>query len=306
MAFGNALVCQRCLHYRTKFGDPTPCETCHKLCAFIKDEMSREKVDGKILCWLCTYNFKLARNKEAAEKDSKKKSEQHKRHGVDFQHSRRHRRERNEAKDEENAPENYSSDSIYNDHLLKISSLQDEIHQLQSQLEGKKMELIKKDNIIAELKTDLLDMDRMFKDKIAKLEHTYSEKQDQLVDTIKQLQKEKTEMSRSMKKRKSNASIVKMVNPFDMMTPLQKPQLSSQSTSCLLDINKMAQKEVQEPSAKPREGDITPPNSDEESPVVHPNSGTPPPSKKPRFVLDSSDSEEEEPKQISAAEEQPV
>lgn len=39
MAFGSALVCQRCLHYRTKFGDPRQCEKCLHMCAFYKDEV---------------------------------------------------------------------------------------------------------------------------------------------------------------------------------------------------------------------------------------------------------------------------
>nr|XP_054752845.1 protein FAM76A-like [Lytechinus pictus] len=49
--------CQRCSNSEKKYGPPHTCEQCKQKCAFDrKDE--RKKVDGKLLCWLCTLSYK--------------------------------------------------------------------------------------------------------------------------------------------------------------------------------------------------------------------------------------------------------
>lgn len=62
--------CQRCTNSEKKYGAPMPCEHCRQKCAFDrKDPESKKKVDGKLLCWLCTMAYKRtlakARHKEA-------------------------------------------------------------------------------------------------------------------------------------------------------------------------------------------------------------------------------------------------
>ncbi|RWS04510.1 Protein FAM76A-like protein [Dinothrombium tinctorium] len=53
--------CQRCTNSEKKYGPPLPCEQCKQRCAFDrKDPESRKKVDGKLLCWLCTLSYKRA------------------------------------------------------------------------------------------------------------------------------------------------------------------------------------------------------------------------------------------------------
>lgn len=53
--------CQRCTNSEKKYGQPLPCEQCKQRCAFDrKDPESRKKVDGKLLCWLCTLSYKRA------------------------------------------------------------------------------------------------------------------------------------------------------------------------------------------------------------------------------------------------------
>lgn len=63
--------CQRCTNSEKKYGAPMSCEHCKQKCAFDrKDPESKKKVDGKLLCWLCTMAYKRtlakARQKEAA------------------------------------------------------------------------------------------------------------------------------------------------------------------------------------------------------------------------------------------------
>ncbi|XP_054163505.1 protein FAM76B-like [Oppia nitens] len=53
--------CQRCANSEKKYGPPLTCEQCKQRCAFDrKDPESRKKVDGKLLCWLCTLSYKRA------------------------------------------------------------------------------------------------------------------------------------------------------------------------------------------------------------------------------------------------------
>lgn len=67
--------CQRCTNSEKKYGPPLSCEHCRQKCAFDrKDPESKKKVDGKLLCWLCTMAYKRtlakARQKDAILKSS--------------------------------------------------------------------------------------------------------------------------------------------------------------------------------------------------------------------------------------------
>ncbi|PVD29150.1 hypothetical protein C0Q70_11747 [Pomacea canaliculata] len=50
--------CQRCVNSEKKWGPPLVCEQCKLKCAFDRSEEGRRKVDGKVLCWLCTQAYK--------------------------------------------------------------------------------------------------------------------------------------------------------------------------------------------------------------------------------------------------------
>lgn len=63
--------CQRCTNSEKKYGPPMACEQCKQKCAFDRqDPAGKKKVDGKLLCWLCTMAYKRtlarAKQKEAA------------------------------------------------------------------------------------------------------------------------------------------------------------------------------------------------------------------------------------------------
>uniref|UniRef100_A0A5K3EVH4 Protein FAM76A n=1 Tax=Mesocestoides corti TaxID=53468 RepID=A0A5K3EVH4_MESCO len=187
MAYGSALVCQRCLHYRNKFGDPQQCQKCLQICAFYKDEVSRSKVDGKILCWVCTYDYKIAKSKERSDRS------QSKRNSLDDAFMPRSSRDSS------------NMDSAYNEHLLTISQLQDDIKILKRKLAQKDAELLAKDRIIAGLKSDLDDCESQKRERAFKSERMAKEEINRLKDTIRNLQREKAELSsvRSSKKRRT-------------------------------------------------------------------------------------------------------
>lgn len=67
--------CQRCTNSEKKYGPPLNCDHCRQKCAFDrKVPDGKEKVDGKLLCWLCTMAYKRtlakARQKDAILKSS--------------------------------------------------------------------------------------------------------------------------------------------------------------------------------------------------------------------------------------------
>ncbi|XP_046585523.1 protein FAM76B-like [Haliotis rubra] len=66
--------CQRCTNSEKKWGPPSTCEQCKQKCAFDRNDDSRRKVDGKLLCWLCTLAYKrvLAKAKRHREHDAQK------------------------------------------------------------------------------------------------------------------------------------------------------------------------------------------------------------------------------------------
>lgn len=70
--------CQRCTNSEKKYGPPLTCDHCKQKCAFDRTEPEcKKKVDGKLLCWLCTMSYKRtlakARQKEAAKLSSNSK-----------------------------------------------------------------------------------------------------------------------------------------------------------------------------------------------------------------------------------------
>jgi len=56
--------CSRCERLELEHGPPGACVECKLVCAFDKDEAQRAKVDGLLLCFLCTRKYKRRRHEE--------------------------------------------------------------------------------------------------------------------------------------------------------------------------------------------------------------------------------------------------
>ncbi|XP_035686149.1 protein FAM76B-like isoform X2 [Branchiostoma floridae] len=74
--------CQRCTNLERKYGPPSTCDQCKLRCAFDRKDDSKKKVDGKLLCWLCTLAYKRALQKA--------KKRKHADHGHVSSHSGSH------------------------------------------------------------------------------------------------------------------------------------------------------------------------------------------------------------------------
>ncbi|XP_011413933.1 protein FAM76A isoform X2 [Magallana gigas] len=66
--------CQRCTNAERKWGPPSTCEQCKQKCAFDRNDGSRKKVDGKLLCWLCTLAYKRVLAKARIREEEARKS----------------------------------------------------------------------------------------------------------------------------------------------------------------------------------------------------------------------------------------
>ncbi|CDI98024.1 protein FAM76A [Echinococcus multilocularis] len=292
MAFGSALVCQRCLHYRTKFGDPRQCEKCLHMCAFYKDEASRSKVDGQVLCWVCTYNYKMSKSKERSEKHQSKRSsfnDSYLSKSHDSSNSGAIKRQRTEeytSRHSSNRPgnaANYNMDSAYNEHLLTIGQLQDDIKALKRQLAQKDAELLAKDKMIAGLKSDLDDYESQQRERAFKTQHIANEEIERLKETIRTLKREKAELSASRFTSKKRRIVAHTGSPLTL-SPIRVPPKPAKLTTSVSTPNAVfhhsgggsaAAKEAGDNTASP-----TPPHSPDTSSgaaVDLPStSGTPP------------------------------
>jgi len=68
--------CQRCTNSEKKYGPPVTCEQCKQKSAFDRKDEDKKKVDGKMLCWLCTLSYRraLAKTHKHSERHSSSSS----------------------------------------------------------------------------------------------------------------------------------------------------------------------------------------------------------------------------------------
>ncbi|KAF7457524.1 Protein FAM76B [Cryptosporidium felis] len=72
-AWTSHLLCDRCNASREQFGEPLPCDMCRKTCAFDRGEEAKKKLDGRLLCFLCTIKYKKLKYEEAKRTNSEYK-----------------------------------------------------------------------------------------------------------------------------------------------------------------------------------------------------------------------------------------
>uniref|UniRef100_S4RC62 Family with sequence similarity 76 member B n=1 Tax=Petromyzon marinus TaxID=7757 RepID=S4RC62_PETMA len=120
--------CQRCTNSEKKYGLPLACEQCKQRCAFDRKDDSKKKVDGKLLCWLCTLSYRRVLQKA---------KEQHR--GLGAAQHRSSQDERHGARKEQHTHRQYvqahSSHSMHSTHhsasahsTLHIASKQNTHH----------------------------------------------------------------------------------------------------------------------------------------------------------------------------------
>ncbi|CAH0557016.1 unnamed protein product [Brassicogethes aeneus] len=159
--------CQRCTNSEIKYGPPVNCEQCKQKCAFDRHDDDK-KVDGKLLCWLCTLSYKraLAKTKQgdADRRAHMKMSSLHKKHKEPKMRSHNKRPNRPDVTKmppPEDGPANKVArnnaapgmmrvdlDPNSSDHVVAMTQLKEQIASLQKQLSQKNSMLLVKDKAV--------------------------------------------------------------------------------------------------------------------------------------------------------------
>nr|CAG4636006.1 EOG090X02IW [Eubosmina coregoni]SVE69683.1 EOG090X02IW [Eubosmina coregoni] len=212
--------CQRCTNSEKKYGPPVTCEQCKQKCAFDRKDEDKKKVDGKMLCWLCTLSYRraLAKTKHSERHSSSSKTkEQHSHHN--HHHSKRPQRPDvtkiglGSEREETGPPAKIfrpmvNRDALVDpnssDHIVALTELREQIATLQKQLSAKDGQLLTKEKQITELKASQFRMDQEFRVKMKTIQKEHEAKMDFLQQRIKTYQKEVAGLNKA--KNKQNAS----------------------------------------------------------------------------------------------------
>lgn len=171
--------CQRCTNSEIKYGPPVNCEQCKQKCAFDRHDDDK-KVDGKLLCWLCTLSYKraLAKTKQGDADRRHIKMTQLRQSKAHKEPKLRSHNKRPQRVDVTKAPISASDgdgtgggptgakvarhghsggpgmdiDPNSSDHVVAMTQLKEQIASLQKQLSQKDTQLLSKDKMITELK----------------------------------------------------------------------------------------------------------------------------------------------------------
>ncbi|CAH1369577.1 hypothetical protein MTP99_011000 [Tenebrio molitor] len=214
--------CQRCTNSEIKYGPPVNCEQCKQKCAFDRHDDDK-KVDGKLLCWLCTLSFKraLAKTKQGdAERRAHMKISQlhkskHKDGKLRSHNKRPHRVDVTKIPPTDNdngipskVSRNNASPAIIrgeldpnsSDHVVAMTQLKEKIASLQKQLSMKDAQLLNKDKMITELKAKHFTTESELRTKMKNCQKECDDKVEALNKRITSLLKEVASLSKTAKK----------------------------------------------------------------------------------------------------------
>ncbi|KAJ6636321.1 Protein FAM76A [Pseudolycoriella hygida] len=200
--------CQRCTNSELKYGPAVNCDQCKQRCAFRHDES--KKIDGKLLCWLCTLSYKRALAKARQVTSSRMTK---KRPSTDKQQPKEIPSKKSQRQDISKPPlpeipekvvkNSGSVDS--SEHVVAIQ-LKEQIANLQKKLQMKDRELLSKDKHITELKSQNFISENELRTKMKDSEKYYETKIEVLNKKVAALLKEVAQLSKGAKKNNSNNS----------------------------------------------------------------------------------------------------
>lgn len=221
------LVDWRCTNSEKKYGPPYSCEQCKQQCAFDRKD-DRKKVDGKLLCWLCTLSYKrvLQKTKEhrkhlsSSSRTSHQEKEQYSRLSGGSHYNSQKTLSTSSIQNEipkkkskfESVTTNGDSfspdlalDSPGTDHFVIIAQLKEEVATLKKMLHQKDQMILEKEKKITELKADFQYQESQMRAKMNQMEKTHKEVTEQLQAKNRELLKQAAALSKSKKSEKTGA-----------------------------------------------------------------------------------------------------
>nr|SVE80001.1 EOG090X02IW [Daphnia magna] len=227
--------CQRCTNSEKKYGPPVTCEQCKQKCAFDRKDEDKKKVDGKMLCWLCTLSYRRAlaktkhsergshsnssKTKEQQQQQQHRSSSHHNHHGNHHNHHDKRPQRPDVTKvglgdREETGPpakifrpminRDAMVDPNSSDHVVAITELREQVATLQKQLSVKDNQLLAKEKQITELKAGQFRMEQEHRVRVKTIQKEHEAKVDILQERIKTYQREVATLNKANNKHKSD------------------------------------------------------------------------------------------------------
>ncbi|XP_017776522.1 PREDICTED: protein FAM76A [Nicrophorus vespilloides] len=219
--------CQRCTNSEIKYGPPVNCEQCKQKCAFDRHDDDK-KVDGKLLCWLCTLSYKraLAKTKQGdADRRHIKSQMRHSSKPNKDSKSRSHNK-RPQRPDPTKAPPldndqppakvarnntgpgliRAELDPNSSDHMVAMTQLKEQIASMQKQLSMKDAQLLGKDKMITELKAKHFTTENELRNKMKTAQKEFDSKVEMFNGRIQGLLKEVAGLSKSNRRDRLSAA----------------------------------------------------------------------------------------------------
>ncbi|XP_045114569.1 protein FAM76A-like isoform X1 [Portunus trituberculatus] len=235
--------CQRCTNSERKYGPPLSCDQCKQKCAFDRKDIDKKKVDGKLLCWLCTLSYKRALAKTKVTDPARhshiklgSRSGHHKdkeRHKLSGHNKRPNRPDVTKipqeeppaklglydtGKDTQNMEihDNFKAlvsrnsgpmrdDPGTADQLVLITQLREQIAHLEKQLSGKDAQLLAKEKQMTELKASQFTIEQELRQKMKNVSREFDSKVEILQKKIREQTREIALLNRGKKKGDKNA-----------------------------------------------------------------------------------------------------
>ncbi|XP_072939729.1 protein FAM76A isoform X3 [Epargyreus clarus] len=209
--------CQRCANSERKYGPAVTCEQCKQRCAFDRHDDSK-KVDGKLLCWLCTQSLKraLARTKQHLSSVDKHKHRSHNHKEKRKSDMMKSMNANDSAMNDSQPLEKKSKmnpmqgelDPNSSDHVVAMTQLKETIASLQKKVQQKDMELLAKDKLITELKAQHHNNTTDLRTEMKNKERLNETRFNLMNGKIQNLLKEVATLSKSAKKNNKNTKTV--------------------------------------------------------------------------------------------------
>ncbi|KAG8192816.1 hypothetical protein JTE90_014600 [Oedothorax gibbosus] len=215
--------CQRCTNSEKRYGPPTSCDQCKQRCAFDRKDDSRKKVDGKLLCWLCTLSYKRALAKTI--QGTSRHSSSSKSHHHSSQNHKRSSSHSSKSKKSEHSPskkpriditKSSSNGSLptsekstlldtgTSDHVVAMHQLIDQIASLEKQLLVKDQEMLSREKTAAEQKSQHSLIERELRLKIQTMQKSHGDIVEDLQSKVRVLQKQVITLTKENKDKKRN------------------------------------------------------------------------------------------------------
>ncbi|XP_022369827.1 protein FAM76B isoform X4 [Enhydra lutris kenyoni] len=194
--------CQRCTNSEKKYGPPQTCEQCKQQCAFDRKEEGRRKVDGKLLCWLCTLSYKRVLQKTKEQRKSLGSSHSNSSSSSLTEKDQHHSKHHHHHHHHHHQPD-AGLNSGGTDNFVLISQLKEEVMSLKRLLQQRDQTILEKDKKLTELKADFQYQESNLRTKMNSMEKAHKETVEQLQAKNRELLKQVAALSKGKKFDKS-------------------------------------------------------------------------------------------------------